>query len=276
MLQLRELQRIFDSALFDDASDAVAPWVRGCESDSANGVAIDAHARIAIYRNNLREGFRKALALEFPVIERLVGEDYFRQLALSFLAEHPSRAGDLHPIGEPFAHFLHSRFEDTPYAYMTDVAALEWAYQQSLVAADASSFEVATLRDVAPGAYGQLRFTLHPACGLVRSPYPVMRIWAVNQPEATGGDEVVDLSSGSDFVLIRRAAEGVELRRIAAADFAILHAFSQQALLADALEQARALDPDFDLGEALRRFISLGVLAAAHVTRSTSPGVTPP
>jgi hypothetical protein len=275
VLQLRELQRSFDSALFDDASDAVAPWVRGCESDSANGAAIDPHARIAIYRNNLREGFRKALALEFPVIERLVGEDYFRQLALWFLAEHPSRAGDLHPIGEPFAPFLQSRFEDTPYAYMTDVATLEWTYQQSLIAADAPPFDVATLRDIPPEAYGQLRFTLHPACRLVRSPYPIVRIWAANQAEATG-DEVVDLSSGAGFVLMRRAAEGVEMRRIAAADFAILHAFSQQALLAEALEQARAIEPSFDLGEALRRFISLGVLAAAHVTHSTSPGVTPP
>lgn len=275
MLPLRELQRRFDSALFDEASDAEVPWIRGCESDPANSASIEARARMAIYRNNLREGFRKALALEFPVIERLVGEDYFRQLTLSFLTEHPSRAGDLHPIGEPFAQFLHGRFEATPYAYMTDVATLEWAYQQSLIAADVPPFDVATLRDIPPEAYGQLRFSLHPACGLVRSPYPIVRIWAVNQPEASG-DEVVDLSVGADFVLIRRAAEGVEMRRIAAADFAVLHAFSQQALLADALERARALDPEFDPGEALRRFISLGVLAAAHLTHSTSPGVTPP
>jgi hypothetical protein len=275
MLPLRELQRCFDSALFDESSDAAVPLILSCKGDSAASRSIDACARIAIYRNNLREGFRKALALEFPVIERLVGEDYFRQLALTFLAEHPSRAGDLHPIGEPFARFLHQRFEDTPYAYMSDVATLEWAYQQSLIAADAPSFDVATLRDIPPEAYGQLRFSLHPACALVRSPYPIVRIWAVNQPEATG-DEVVDLSSGADFVLIRRAEEGVEIRHIAAADFAILQAFSQQAHLADALEQARALDPEFDLGEALRRFISLGVLVAAHVTHSTSPGVTPP
>jgi hypothetical protein len=97
----------------------------------------------------------------------------------------------------------------------------------------------------------------------------------VNQTEATG-DEFVDLSSGGDFVIIRRAAQGVEMRRTTAADFAILQAFSRQSLLADALEQARALDPDFDLGEALRRFISLGVLTAAHLAHSTSPGVTPP
>ncbi len=129
-MRLHDMQKRFASALFDDAPEAVAPWIRSCESEPGKGVAIDSHARLSIYRNNLREGFRKALSLEFPVIERLVGEEYFRQLALSFLAEHPSRAGDLHPIGEPFAQFLRQRFEATRYAYLPDVATLEWAHQQ--------------------------------------------------------------------------------------------------------------------------------------------------
>jgi hypothetical protein len=166
------------------------------------------------------------------------------------------------------------RFDATQYAYLPDVAALEWAYQQSFVAADAPHFDPDALRETPPRAYGQLLFSLHPACGLVRSPYPVLRIWAVNQPDAA--DEVVDLSSGADFVLIRRAAEGVEMRRIAAADFAILHAFSQGAVLADALETAQAIDPDFDLGAALRRFMGLGVLAATPSTPSIFSGEKPP
>jgi hypothetical protein len=275
LLPLRELQRRFDSALFDDVPGEAAPWILDCEGEAAEVATIDAHARIAIYRNNLREGFRKALVLEFPVLERLVGEDYFRQLALSFQAEQPSRAGDLYPIGEPFEHFLRLRFQDTQFAYLSDVAALEWAYQQSLVAADAPPFDVATLREIPPEAYGRLRFTLHPACGLVRSSYPVVRIWAMNQPDATG-DGVVDLSSGADFVLLRRAAEGVEMRRITAADFAILDAFSKGAVLADGLETAYSIDPDFNLGDALRHFIGLGVLAATATTHSTTSGETSP
>jgi hypothetical protein len=274
MLPLLDLQKRFDAALFDDAQDAVTPWIRHCEGNEVGNSGIDAHARLAIYRNNLREGFRKALASEFPVIERLVGEDYFRQLALSFMAEYPSRAGDLYPIGQPFAQFLRRRFENTQYAYLPDVATLEWAYQQSLVAADAPSFDPAVLRDIPQEACGQLRFTLHPACALVRSPYPLVRIWAVNQPDSAGG-EVIDLSSGPDFVLIRRAAQGVQMRRIAAADFAILDAFSQGGSLADALESAYAADRDFDLGEALRRFVGLGVLAGTRATHSPPPGATP-
>jgi hypothetical protein len=275
MLSLRDLQKQFDCALFDDASDAAASLISGCESDCADSAAIDAQARIAIYRNNLREGFRKALALEFPVIERLVGDGYFRQLALWFQAEHPSRAGDLHPIGAPFAQFLHSRFADTQYAYLPDVARLEWAYQQASVAADAPPFDPAALRNVPQEAYGQLRFVLHPACGLLRSPYPIVRIWAVNQPGASG-DGVVDLSSGADYVLVRRAAEGVEIRRITESDFAILDAFSTGAVLADVLDAAFAIDPGFNLGAALRRFIGLGVLAATPTSCSTIRGETSP
>src|SRR4051794_15920913 len=118
MLPLRDLQKIFAEALFDGVPGAVAPWIHGYEKGAAQSVELDARSRIAIYRNNLHEGFRKALALEFPVIERLVGEDYFRQLALAFQVEHPSRFGDLHGIGEPFARFLLRQFEDTQYAYL--------------------------------------------------------------------------------------------------------------------------------------------------------------
>jgi len=60
MLPLRDLQKLFAGALFDYAPDAVAPRIHGSETEAAQGVAIDAHARLAIYRNNLHEGFRKA------------------------------------------------------------------------------------------------------------------------------------------------------------------------------------------------------------------------
>ncbi len=56
--------------------------------------------RLDIYRNNLREGFVKALALGFPVIERLVGAEYFHQLAIELLRAHPSRSGNLHHGGQ--------------------------------------------------------------------------------------------------------------------------------------------------------------------------------
>jgi hypothetical protein len=256
---LRELQLRFAAALFDDAPEAVLPWIRGD--------GFDPEARVGIYRNNLREGFIKALALEFPVIQRLVGDDYFRQLAMLFLADHPSRAGNLHHIGEPFAPFLRRRFESTPYSYLPDVASLEWAYQESFVAAEAPPLDLQVLRGMAPEAYAALRFRLHPACKLVSSSFPIVRIWSANQTGADS-DEVIDLQSGVDFVLVRRAADGIEFHRLPPADFAFLDAIARGAVLADALEAAQTVDAAFDPGAVLRRFVALGVVTAIHASES--------
>ncbi|MEP7246234.1 MAG: DNA-binding domain-containing protein [Gammaproteobacteria bacterium] len=256
MLALRELQTRFADALFDGAVEPMASQI------VPNG--IDAAARLDIYRNNLREGFIKALALGFPVIERLVGEDYFRHLALDFLRSHPSRAGNLHHIGAPFAGFLLERFTQTEYAYFADIAALEWAHQEALVAVDVEPIAADALRAADPEAYEALRFTLHPACGLVQSAYPIIRIWRANQPEASGED-TIDLASGGDNVLVLRTPECIEFHRLPAGDFAVLAALSRGQTLGAALETAQAADVLFDLGAALRRFTTLQIFTGLQL-----------
>ena len=144
MLSLPELQARFAATLFDDTAASPPAWIR------AAGIAPE--LRLGIYRNNLEAGFANTLALEFPVIQRLVGEDYFRQLALSFLARHPSRSGDLHHIGAPFADFLRAQYAATCYRYFADVAALEWALQECLVAENDETLEPSVLQAVPPHA----------------------------------------------------------------------------------------------------------------------------
>jgi hypothetical protein len=243
MLALRDLQTRFTAALFGDA---------GLPD-------IDVPDRLDIYRNNLREGFIKALAIGFPIIERLVGVEYFRRLARDFLAAYPSRAGNLHHIGAPFAGFLHERFATTEYAYFADVAALEWAHQQVLIAADAQPITAEALATVNPLDYEGLRFDLHPAAALVRSAFPIVQIWRANQSDAAA-EEAIDLDAGGDNVLVLRASEWIEFHRLPAGDFAALEALVAGASLGIALEAAQAADASFDLGVALRRFLTLGLL----------------
>jgi len=251
MPSLRELQLRFGAALFDGSAEPVLPWI------CSNG--IDAESRIGIYRNNVREGFIKTLALEFPVVQRLVGEDYFRQLALRFLADHPSRSGNLYHIGQPFPPFLGRWFENTAYPYVADVAQLEWAYQESLAAADTEPLDPSVLLQFAPEAYPDLRFRLHPGCRLVRSAYPILRIWEVNQQE-TAAQAIIDLGAGADFVLVRRVAEGAEFHRLALAEFELLVALAEGVTLGDAHDAGCSADPHFDVGAALRHLVALGVL----------------
>lgn len=256
MLPLAELQLRFVTALHGGSCDSLAQWILDD--------GIDGEARIGIYRNNMREGFAKTLALEFPVIERLVGSDYWRQLTREFQASHPSRSGNLHHIGAPFAAFLRRLFGATQYAYLADVAELEWAYQEALVAPDAPPLDVGALQSMAPEHYPRLVFTLHPACRLVPTGYPVIRIWRANQPDVPE-PETIDLGSGADLILVRRAAAGIEVMALPQAQFAFLQALSRSAPLGEALDAALAVDAAFDAGQALRRCVALGALTGASI-----------
>jgi hypothetical protein len=262
MPALRELQLQFVAAMFGEAS-AVQAHVR------TNGMTAD--ARLGVYQNNLREGFIKALALAFPVIERLGGTDYFRQLALKFLEAHPSRSGNLHHIGPPFVPFLAQKFAGTQHTYFADVAALEWAYEEVQLAADADALSPEAFAGVAPEHYEGLTFTFHPACRFVQSSYPIVKIWRANQPESLS-DEVIDLDSGGDTVLIVRTPECVEFHRLPAARFALFETLSHGETLGTALDRAQTMENDFDLGAALRHLVELRVLNALHVPPLSDQG----
>lgn len=247
--ELLAVQREFNAALF-----AATP---GDMSDVG----------IAIYANNLREGFRKALALEFPVVERLVGSDCFRALARDFQDAHPSHCGDLHHVGAPFARWLESSFANGEHAYLPDVARLEWARESAIVAADARPFDVEALRAVDPDVYEALTFALHPTATLLASPWPIVRIWQTNQPDAE--PETIDLDDGGDHVLVLRGSEDIDFHLLDRSTFLWLDALAQGCTLGEAIviasTAADALDSglahaEFDLGTALQFVLRTGAL----------------
>ena len=262
MPSLLELQSTFMESLFA-ADAAAAKPIHGCIV--ANG--IPESQRFGVYRNNLHENFRKALAIEFPAIERLVGADYFRQLALQFQQAAPSRSGDLHAIGAGFSAYLQARFAGSEYAYFADVAALEWAWQQCLTAADAppwNNFDA--LGAVAPDCYAGICFQAHPALRLISSAWPVFTIWNANR-DGSEPAGVIDISCGGECVVLRRAGSGAEARRCESNEYAFLSALATGLPFGAAVDAAlpaartaRDAYPPLDVGATLREAIALGLL----------------
>ena len=252
MLMLRDLQRAFvQGALRNSAAASVCAQIIG------GGIAPE--RRLAIYRNNAVEGFLKTLQATYPVLVRLAGENWFRQVARQYMQRHPSRSGNIHYIGEHFATFLGTQLAGSSYEYFADVARLEWAYQEVLVAADHPTFELSALALVAPADYGALTFSTHPAMRLVHSRFPVLPIWRANQPDAAG-EERISLDSGSSSVLLIRRDDHVELRELPPAEFALLAALSRGEPLEQAAECAIETDPGVALDAALGHIVSLGTL----------------
>jgi len=229
---LRELQIAFLDGTLHGYPARIASLIAASE--------LAPEARVAIYANNAREGFLQALAATFPVIERLAGSDWFRQTGREYMRRYPSRSGNLHFVGERFAAFLDDALRGTEYAYFADVARLEWAYQEVLVAADHPTFDLAALSAVSPDDYDALIFRVHPALRLVESRYPLLAIWKANQPDTTEAASI-SLDAGASRVLVIRREDHVELRELPAAEFALLAAFERGATLGETADLAFAL-----------------------------------
>jgi hypothetical protein len=263
MRSLRELQRSFSAAtLFGDRGATATLGIVAGDLDPA--------ARIGVYRNNVFGNYRKVLAATFPVVRRLVGDAFFDAAADHFVPGHPSTRGDVNRYGGEFAVFLAAYPPARELAYLADVARLEWAIDQAGIAADAGPLDTTALAAVAADALAHLRLVLHPAARLLASPYPVLRIWQVNQP-GYPGDLRIDLGEGPDTLLVTRGTNGVTVERIGRGDHTLLAALAANATLGSAAEAAAAAEPAFDLGVALRRHVANQTLVAFRAPGSSSP-----
>lgn len=257
MYGLRELQEAFGRAVLDPASAAaLARVVLGGEI----GVA----RRLQVYRNNVFASLRGALEAVYPVVARLVGDDFFRFAAHDYARAVPSASGDIHDFGAEFPEFLGGLPQAQGLPYLSDVARLEWAYHRVFHAADHAPLDPRGLTAVPPERWGDLRLRLHPASRLLASPYPVLRIWEVNQP-GFPGEPSVDLGAGASWVLVVRPSETVEVRSLRPGEFALLAALAGDETLLAAVERALDVEPGLDPVGSLTRHVARGVLVEARL-----------
>src|SRR5262249_46856368 len=64
--------------------------------------------RLTIYRNTSRSALTNALRLNFPAVQRLVGEDFFTAAADTFITREPPQTARLDLYGQGFPEFLQS------------------------------------------------------------------------------------------------------------------------------------------------------------------------
>lgn len=197
---------------------------------------IPPESRVQVYRNNVRAMFEGALERTFPVLRRRVGEAHFRRLAREYRAEHPSRSGDLHWVGAAFPAWLGARVTGGDYEWLADLARLEWAGEEALLAAKAVPLDAAVLADVGPEQLADISLTLQPGLRLVDSTFPVWSVWQANQPDAPGAP--VDPALGAQYVVVACNDAGLVLHSVPADQFAFVSALAGGASLAVAIEDS--------------------------------------
>lgn len=255
MPSLSELQADFAAALFGGPQDALLSGLVDHRVAPAE--------RFAVYRGSVLGNYRKALGAVYPVVEKLVGERFFDHAAEAYARREPSRHGDLNRYGAAFADFLASFPGASALAYLADTARLEWAMEEVFHAADSPPQNFERLTEA---GWAELRFTLAPSCRLLASPWPVHRLWELNQP-GVAWDEAFDIESGGVRLLVRRSGFEVELEPLEEGAFVLLDALAAGAALGEACEYVLGSRPDFDAGPFLRRQILAGTLLLPELRR---------
>lgn len=261
MPSLRDTQTAFCAAILSGAADSMLQLVRDD--------GITAEQRIQIYLNNNRVGSLATLQATYPVIERLGGDDWFRQSAGQYQIQFPSRSGDLQYLGERYPDFLQACLADTDYAYFADVAALEWAYQEVLTAAERAPAHLDVLRTVAPDDYERLLFVPRPAVRMVESQFPIFAIWQANRPSAVEAFQI-SLDAGPSRVLLIRRTDHVELRELSPGGYHLMRQFQLGATLGSAATSAATEVPEFDLGVSLEEVMFLEAIADIELCDATT------
>ena len=231
--------------------------------------ASDPTARLAVYRNNVVSSLVDALADTFPVVQELVGVEFFRAMAAVFVRQSPPRSRILVQYGEGLPTFIDSFDPARSVPYLADMARLEFARVRAYHAADteAVASEAIALALSCEDRIGELQLRLHPSVTVLQSPYAVASLWAAHQGEGDIG--AVDPGVAEDTLVLREALDVLVLRlRPSAADF--ISALQRGAALGEAATAATDTASDFDLSATLALLLNHTALTSIHLPQRLS------
>ncbi|MCC8429745.1 putative DNA-binding domain-containing protein [Reyranella aquatilis] len=211
--------------------------------------------RFRVYRNNVKASLVAALTARFPVVRRLVGDEFFEAMALVFIGQHPPLSPVLAEYGAGFARFLEGFEPAADLPYLPDVARLEWARHAAYHAADAAPIGIDRLAALAPEDLHDARLVLHPAAALVDSPWPIVSIWTTNSVD----EEVrpIGPDHGAETALVTRPRHDVLIHRLPAGAGVAIASLQAGRPLGEAIAGAPA---DFDLPHMLAVLFGAGAI----------------
>jgi len=253
MSDLRTFQSAFASAL-------LAPAPGAAESTYAGQPAF------AVHRNTVMAGCIDALAANHPTVQRLVGEEWFRDAARIFAQASPPQDGVLARYGLGFAEFLQSFVPAAELPYLAGVADLDRCWTESHLAADAPVLRPADVARLTPERLVRVRLEPHPAARW-RSfeTLPICTLWRRHREEQSLDDEI---DWHGESILLARPGGSVAWLGIDAGAAAFLDACAQGRNVGESLDEVAAVAPQVDMAMWLPQLVQAGAFTRIVVEGS--------
>lgn len=230
----------------------------------------DPRSRFAVYRNNVLSSLIDALAQTFPVVQELVGVEFFRAMGAVFVRQSPPRSRVLAHYGCAFPDFISSFEPARQLPYLSDMARLEQARVRAYHATNANPVTAEKVgQAMASGdRIGELHLVCHPSVDVVDSAHAVVSLWAAHQGEA-------DLAAIDPFqpeaAVILREALDVLVLPLPPGAATFLASIRQDHCLGSAASAALDATPAFDLSTTLALLLGHGAVTSIHLPRRLYP-----
>jgi hypothetical protein len=231
-------QEIFTSAIFDPNSAVPIGLL--------DPVGRPAGKRFNVYRNNVVVSLMDAMEVAFPVINKLIGAQKFRNISAVYVRKFPPETPMLMFYGTAFPAFLEGFEALTHLPYLADVARLELARRSAYHGSDTTPVIPETFSQIAPDRLMESRLTFAPTLRIVESLFPIVAIWEASTVEGAPKPEPL-----AQTALITRRNFDVEMRVISTGQSVFLNLLMGGSTLDQAFETALTRDVNFELSEAI-------------------------
>ncbi|TNG01493.1 MAG: DUF2063 domain-containing protein [Gammaproteobacteria bacterium] len=211
--------------------------------------------RFDIYRGSVFGILTTALSEIYPVCKKLVGETFFSAMCEPYIKTHLSNSPNLQNYGKPFAGFLKTFEPVANLPYLPDVARLEWVWHTAFHALDTKPLDYQKLSKLSEEQASQVTFQLSPGSTLLRSTYPVDKVWRANQNEDE--QNVIELDDCDCRLIIWRQKHAVSIKSLNESQWKFLNAIQSGQSLIVIVDNY----PDLDLQTALSDAMYNGWLA---------------
>jgi hypothetical protein len=233
----------------------------GVPANDPGAATLAAQPGFAVYRNTVMKGCVDALQANFPTVQRLVGEDWFREAAVIFARSTPPEDARLLFYGATFPAFLEAFEPARELTYLAGVARLDRLWIEAHTAADENALAAAEVARLSPELF--MRTVLRPHASARWTWFdaqPVYTIWRANREAVSLPDKLDWRAEGA---LLLRVDGSVTWRALGEGGCALLDACAAGAAVGEAFERALGVEADLDLASLMAALFADGAFSAA-------------
>lgn len=169
MSELNHLQEIFQNFLMHD-NDEIFKCV-------INTHKVPVKTRLSIYKNAYQSRLQEALAANYPVLRKYLGDEQFTQLAVGYIDTYPSSFQSIRWFGDNLVDFLKGSAVWQTSPYLAELAEFEWTCGLVFDALNTEFLLIDEMATVPPDMWSVMSFKARSSVKCLQFSWNIVEIW---------------------------------------------------------------------------------------------------